>query len=151
MCVMVVHNRYRSALPSGENTVVDQEIRWLAAAGVAVTPFVRSSDVMSTRDRALLPVSPIWAPLADFARLLRATRPDVVHLHNPYPLISPRVVRIAHRFGVPVVQTVHNSGTFASRRRISGPADHAPIAPAGRSGFRRSSTAAIAARARKAR
>src|SRR5262249_25956371 len=35
-------------------------------------------------------------------------RPDLVHLHNPYPLISPWIVRTAHRYGVPVVQTVHN-------------------------------------------
>jgi glycosyltransferase involved in cell wall biosynthesis len=106
--VVVVHNRYRAALPSGENAVVDQEMRWLAAAGVEVTPFLRSSDRISPRERLLLPVSPIWAPLGEFARLLRSVRPDVVHLHNPYPLISPRVVRVAHRFGVPVVQTVHN-------------------------------------------
>ena len=43
-----------------------------------------------------------------FSRLLRDSRPDVVHLHNVYPLISPYVVRVAGRQGVPVVQTVHN-------------------------------------------
>ena len=32
----------------------------------------------------------------------------MLHLHNPYPLLSPWVVRTAHRHGVPVVQTVHN-------------------------------------------
>jgi glycosyltransferase involved in cell wall biosynthesis len=102
---MVVHNRYRSALPSGENAVVEQEIRWLREAGVDVTPLVRDSDEMSLRDKALLPISPIWSPQG--TRIRRA-RPDVLHLHNPYPLISPWIVRAAHRLGVPVVQTVHN-------------------------------------------
>ncbi len=32
----------------------------------------------------------------------------MVHLHNVYPLISPYVVRVAARAGVPVVHTVHN-------------------------------------------
>jgi glycosyltransferase involved in cell wall biosynthesis len=32
----------------------------------------------------------------------------VLHLHNPYPLLSPWVVRTAHRHGVPTIQTVHN-------------------------------------------
>ncbi|NUR27002.1 MAG: glycosyltransferase, partial [Catenulispora sp.] len=53
---------------------------------------------------------PIWSPASTraLAELLRRERPDVLHLHNPYPLLSPGVVRTAHRAGVPVVQTVHN-------------------------------------------
>jgi glycosyltransferase involved in cell wall biosynthesis len=111
--VVVAHNRYRQAQPSGENTVVDLEIAQLTAAGVEVLPFLRSSDEipsMSPVGKALLPISPIYSPRAqhDLAALIREHHPDVVHLHNPYPLISPWVVRTAHRHGVPVVQTVHN-------------------------------------------
>lgn len=128
MKVLVAHNRYSSAQPSGENTVVDAEMRMLAEAGVAVVPFLRSSDeipALPPAQRALLPVSPIYAPHAqrDLAALLAAERPDVVHLHNPYPLLSPWVVRTAHAHGVPVVQTVHNfrhvcvSGVFYRQGR----------------------------------
>jgi glycosyltransferase involved in cell wall biosynthesis len=111
--VVVAHNRYRQAQPSGENTVVDLEIAQLTAAGVEVLPFLRSSDEipsMSPASKALLPISPIYSPRAqhELTGLIRAHRPDLVHLHNPYPLISPWVVRTAHRHGVPVVQTVHN-------------------------------------------
>ncbi|MET7821731.1 glycosyltransferase [Micromonospora zamorensis] len=113
MKIVVAHNRYREAQPSGENTIVDSEIAQLTAAGVEVLPFIRSSDEipsMSKVAKALLPISPIWAPRAqhDLSRLLTEHRPDVLHLHNPYPLLSPWVVRTAHRHGVPVVQTVHN-------------------------------------------
>ncbi|MEH1126192.1 glycosyltransferase [Micromonospora sp. CPCC 206061] len=113
MKVVVAHNRYREAQPSGENIIVDQEIGQLAAAGVTVVPFLRSSDAIASlpvTGKALLPISPIYAPAAqrDLAELLRLEQPDVLHLHNPYPLLSPWVVRTAHRFGVPVVQTVHN-------------------------------------------
>ncbi len=34
--------------------------------------------------------------------------PDVVHVHNTFPELSPSVFWAAHRAGVPVVQTLHN-------------------------------------------
>ncbi|MEU8377211.1 glycosyltransferase [Micromonospora sp. NPDC048894] len=113
MRIVVAHNRYREAQPSGENTMVDSEIGQLTAAGVEVLPFIRSSDEipsMPKSAKALLPISPIYAPRAqqELSRLLTEHRPDVLHLHNPYPLLSPWVVRTAHKHGVPVVQTVHN-------------------------------------------
>lgn len=113
MKIVIAHNRYVSANPSGENTVVDLESRLLAEAGVTVLPFQRSSDEiasLSKGQKALLPVSPIYARQAqqELAALLAAEKPDVLHLHNPYPLLSPWVIRTAHEFGVPVVHTVHN-------------------------------------------
>src|SRR5581483_7496913 len=113
MKVVVAHNRYSSAQPSGENTVVDAQIAQLRAAGVEVVPFLRSSDeigALPATQKALLPLGPIVAPgsVAALRRLIRAERPDLVHLHNPYPLISPWIVRTAHAHGLPVVQTVHN-------------------------------------------
>jgi glycosyltransferase involved in cell wall biosynthesis len=113
MKVVVAHNRYASTAPSGENAIVDAEIAQLRAAGVDVVPFLRSSDDIGSlpkAQKALLPVSPLYNRWAqrDLAALLAEHRPDVLHLHNPYPLLSPWVVRTAHRHGVPVVQTVHN-------------------------------------------
>ena len=113
MKVVVAHNRYREAIPSGENVIVDTEIAQLTAAGVEVLPFQRSSDSIGelpAAQKALLPISPIYGRAAqhDLATLLTGQRPDVVHLHNPYPLLSPWVVKTAHAHGVPVVQTVHN-------------------------------------------
>jgi glycosyltransferase involved in cell wall biosynthesis len=111
--VVVAHNRYREAIPSGENVIVDTEIAQLRAAGVEVLPFQRSSDSIGdlpATQKALLPISPIYGRPAqhDLAELLRTHRPDVMHLHNPYPLLSPWVIKTAHAHGVPVVQTVHN-------------------------------------------
>jgi glycosyltransferase involved in cell wall biosynthesis len=113
MRVVIAHNRYSSAQPSGENVVVDAEIAQLRAAGVEVVPFLRSSDEIGSlpaAQKALLPIAPIWSPGAQRAlvRLIREHRPDLLHLHNPYPLISPWIVRTAHAHGLPVIQTVHN-------------------------------------------
>ncbi|GAA1786163.1 glycosyltransferase family 4 protein [Luedemannella flava] len=113
MKVVIAHNRYREALPSGENVIVDAEISQLRAAGVEVLPFQRASDgigALPLLDKALLPLSPLYnrRAQADLADLIRRERPDLLHLHNPYPLLSPWVIRTAHAHGVPVIQTVHN-------------------------------------------
>lgn len=113
MKVIVAHNRYSSAQPSGENSVVEQEIAALRRAGVGVVPFLRSSDEigrMPPARRALLPLYPIYAAQAqrELAELCERERPDVMHLHNPYPLLSPWVIKTARRQGVAVVHTVHN-------------------------------------------
>jgi glycosyltransferase involved in cell wall biosynthesis len=113
MKVIVAHNRYSSGAPSGENVIVDAEIAQLREAGVEVVPFLRSSDDIGTlplAQKALLPLSPIWSPAAQRAltEVIRTERPDLLHLHNPYPLISPWIVKTAHAHGLPVMQTVHN-------------------------------------------
>jgi hypothetical protein len=42
--ILLVHNRRRSLLPSGENRVVDQEAQALAEAGHEIERFERNSD-----------------------------------------------------------------------------------------------------------
>jgi glycosyltransferase involved in cell wall biosynthesis len=119
----VAHNRYRSAFPSGENRVVDAQCAGLEARGVAVDRLLADSDDIAELGavrRLALPLSPTWSASgrAAYRALVGAHRPDVVHLHNPFPLISPSIVRWAHADGIPVVQTVHNhrhvcvAGTF---------------------------------------
>ena len=134
-------------MPSGENVIVDTEIAQLTEAGVEVLPFQRSSDSIGDLpavQKVLLPISPIYGRAAqqDLARLLTEHRPDVLHLHNPYPLLSPWVVKTAHAHGVPVVQTVHNYRQVCSTTATS--------AAVRRSAGRPSCTSAIAGRARRA-
>ncbi|GIV00417.1 MAG: glycosyl transferase [Actinomycetota bacterium] len=52
----------------------------------------------------------IWDPgrTAEVRRLIRRHRPDVVHVHNLFPALSPAVIRAARDEGVPVVMTLHN-------------------------------------------
>ena len=113
MRVLVVHNRYRSAQPSGEDNVVDQELALLRDAGHQADLFERRSDdiaSMSLPRKALVPVRVPWNPAArdDLAARLRADRPDVVHVHNTFPLLSPAILDACTAAGVPVVATLHN-------------------------------------------
>ncbi|MEU2724137.1 glycosyltransferase [Streptomyces smyrnaeus] len=113
MHVLVVHNRYASAQPSGENKVVDQEVELLRAAGHRVEVFERRSDDIAARSllgKAAVPLLVPWNPAvrAELAARLRASRPDVVHIHNVFPLLSPAVLAACADAGVPAVATLHN-------------------------------------------
>jgi glycosyltransferase involved in cell wall biosynthesis len=119
MKVLVVHNRYRSAQPSGENAAVDNQIRHLLAAGVEVVTYFRSSDeidAFAAGERLTLAARPIYSREDSQAlrALMQTEQPDLVHLHNPYPLISPWVIRVASEARVPIVQTVHNRRFFCA-------------------------------------
>lgn len=113
MKILLVHNRYRSTAPSGENRVVDQEGEALAALGHEVEVFERHSDEIEdwpAWKKATLPARVVWNPAAkrDLAATLERFRPDVVHVHNTFPLLSPAVLYACRDAGVPVVITLHN-------------------------------------------
>jgi glycosyltransferase involved in cell wall biosynthesis len=85
----------------------------LRQAGVEVFPYFRANDELrhfSVAGKASVPLRLFHSPtdVRAFRRLLREVKPDVVHLHNPYPLISPSVIRVAKAEQIPVVHTVHN-------------------------------------------
>lgn len=43
-----------------------------------------------------------------FARLIEATKPDVIHIHNIYHQISPSILSVAKKYKVPVVMHLHD-------------------------------------------
>ncbi|MFE4228299.1 glycosyltransferase family 4 protein [Arthrobacter sp. NPDC056886] len=113
MRVLLVHNRYRSDHPSGEDTVVEQERRLLEGAGHEVVEYTRRSDdiaSMPATRKAELPLRVTWS-LQDQAAMhaVLSKQPfDVIHLHNSFPLISPSILTSARQMSVPVVVTLHN-------------------------------------------
>jgi glycosyltransferase involved in cell wall biosynthesis len=75
---------------------------------ITLEPDNRSIAGLSGRVGAAL--SGIWSPAAQGAmsQLLRRERPEVVHLHNLYPLLSPSVVAACRAAAVPVVMSLHD-------------------------------------------
>ena len=113
MKILLVHSRYRSESPSGENRVVDQEAQALLKAGHTVDRFERSSDEIAGRSvvgKSAVPLQLLWNDGARRAltRVLRSYRPAVVHVHNTFPLLSPAVLYACHAERIPVVATIHN-------------------------------------------
>ncbi len=109
----MVHNRYRSTQPSGENVSVDTEARLLAEHGCEVERLELDSDEIAAwplYKKATLPVRVVWS--REGRRLtedaIRRFQPHVVHFQNTFPLFSPAALWTARRAGVRVIQTLRN-------------------------------------------
>jgi len=113
MKILVAHNFYRTSQPSGENEAVLDDVRLLRNAGVEVVEHFAYSDSierMRPLRKAMMATGPVVNVLGvrDFASAVEQHRPDLVHVHNLQPLISPAVIGAARRRGLPIVHTVHN-------------------------------------------
>lgn len=106
--ILVAHNRYRQR--GGEDAVVDAEIALLRRHGHQVQSFERDNRDIDTIGAPRLALGTLWSD--DTAHRCRAAltdfRPDVIHVHNTFPLISPSIYWAAAQARVPVVQTLHN-------------------------------------------
>ena len=106
--VLMAHNFYRE--PGGEDGVFRAETKLLEDHGHEVIPFTAHNDAIADIGKVALVRSTFWN--ADVYRrvraLIRERRPDVLHAHNTFPLLSPSLFAAARAERVPVVQTLHN-------------------------------------------
>jgi glycosyltransferase involved in cell wall biosynthesis len=110
--VLQVQNQYAPGW-GGEETVVALEKHLLLDHGHIVEDFrVSNAQLRNTHAfwQILAVPSFLWSrrSYAMLRRKIAEFEPDVVHVHNTFPKLSPSVFWAAHREGVPVVQTLHN-------------------------------------------
>jgi glycosyltransferase involved in cell wall biosynthesis len=106
--VLIVHNRYQQR--GGEDEVFAAEQHLLQSRNHVVEQYVAHNDSITDGGRLRLTKNTIWnsTVYTDVRRILIRHRPDVVHFHNTFPLVSPAAYYAARAEGVPVVQTLHN-------------------------------------------
>ena len=111
MHILVLHNYYGSSSPSGENIVVDQEIKELQRQGHIVKKVALYSDTVRSKGyitRALAGLSYIFS-LSSYRKVssvIKLFKPDVIYIHNVFPLLSPSVFWAARNYAI--VYTLHN-------------------------------------------
>lgn len=129
--VAVVHQSYRSSLPSGENIAVERETALLRAAGVDVRLHLRSSDPLVSGPlalrwgRRLAALAGLFYGRARVAALARESASwgvRLVHAHNLLPGWTPALWEGARAAGLPVVQTLHNHRYLATATHLLGAA-----------------------------
>lgn len=111
MKILLVHNSYQ--FPGGEDVVYQRERDLLVAHGDEVVEYLRSNQEIeqySLVQHLKLAPNVIWSSGSrrEFSHLLQRTKPDVVHVHNTFMVISPSIYGACREQGVPVVQTLHN-------------------------------------------
>jgi glycosyltransferase involved in cell wall biosynthesis len=102
--ILLAHSFYR--VPGGEDSYVRMQMDLLASR--------HSVDLIGPVNESLSKGQAVHRLLhsrdttAEVEAAIDRFRPDVVHLHNPYPALGPSVHLAARRRKVPLVMTVHN-------------------------------------------
>lgn len=108
MRILVVHERYRQR--GGEDAAVDNEIAQLRAAGLEIQTLIKDNRDLTGTGNAAMAARAVWslASRRELAAVIAQVRPDVMHVHNFWPMLSPSIYDAAHAARVPVVQSLHN-------------------------------------------
>lgn len=108
MVVLMVHNQYQQ--PGGEDESTALEVELLRSHGHEVIEYTEHNDRIREMAPLRVAARTIWSS-ETYRRaraLIRRTRPDVMHVQNFFPLISPSIYYAARAEAVPVVQTLRN-------------------------------------------
>src|ERR1700756_1306662 len=111
MKFVIVHNSYQQ--PGGEDVVFAAECKLLEEHGHTVIPYRRSNHELGSVSglrRLTIPAEMISSGNSrrEIQDLLRKERPDLVHVHNTFMMVSPSVYQACQELGIPVLQTLHN-------------------------------------------
>ncbi|MDW5416687.1 glycosyltransferase family 4 protein [Iodobacter sp. CM08] len=103
-----MHNAYQQK--GGEDSVVANEIALLRKHGHEVELYFRHNDEIVNQSKLSLLTQTVWSKKThtEFLSLLKKINPDIIHVHNTFPLISASLYWAAQTLNVPLVQTLHN-------------------------------------------
>jgi glycosyltransferase involved in cell wall biosynthesis len=110
MKILFIHNSYGKF--SGEEAVVEAQIALLQREGHQIITYFRSSAELEKSSFAKMGAffTGLYnrKAIADVLTIIQAEKPDVVHIHNLYPIISPAILPVIRAHNIPIVMTVHN-------------------------------------------
>jgi glycosyltransferase involved in cell wall biosynthesis len=107
--IVAVHNRYQQR--GGEDEVFEAEAQLLSDYGCTVRMITEpATNPQGLKQKFDVALNSIWSKRShtQFLEILKEEKPDVVHVHNFFPAISPSLYYACREAEVPVVQTIHN-------------------------------------------
>jgi len=108
MRILKVHEYYTGS--GGEDTVFHSETALLRSHGHEVIEYLEFNTKIESMDKAVVALQTIWSHPAyrKLKAFLEAAKPQVVHFHNTFPLISPAAYYACKELQIPVIQTLDN-------------------------------------------
>ena len=109
MRILLVHNKYQ--IRGGEDKVFELECELLKSHGHEVeTLLVDNASIKSFQDKVLAAFRVNWSRwgMRIVEQAVTQFKPDVVHVHNFFPLLSPSIFSVFKKYNVPCVMTLHN-------------------------------------------
>ncbi len=106
--VVHAHNFYLQA--GGEDTAFAAEVALLRSHGHEVVEYVENNERIAAKNQLSIAAQTLWSweSKNKFSELLAVEKPELVHFHNTFPLISPSVYYACAEAGIPVVQSLDN-------------------------------------------
>lgn len=114
MKILAIHNFHRKGSASGDDQVFKSETALLESHGNQVIKYTVSNDEFDNAEifgKFAATLGMLWSSKNYKAvqRLIENEKPDIVHIHTFFPLLSPSILYAARRSGVKVVATLHDT------------------------------------------
>jgi glycosyltransferase involved in cell wall biosynthesis len=109
--VLIIHNDYQQH--GGETVAVQAQLAMLRQHGHEVVLYWKDNreiEQYSLSQRAAFIQRTIYGTntYQEIRRLVATERPDIAHVHNVFPLISPAVYDALRDAKIPIIQMIHN-------------------------------------------
>lgn len=109
--ILMLHNYYQQR--GGEEESTEQEVGLLQSHGHEVRLVTRHNDEINEYNnvkKAALFFTPTWSTQSrrTIENRIQTFKPDIVHIQNFFPLLSPAVHVACSKAGIPVIQSLHN-------------------------------------------
>jgi glycosyltransferase involved in cell wall biosynthesis len=115
MKVLICHNYYK--VRGGEDEVVDFEKELLNKNSYEVMEYFKKSCDINGRTknfRIFLSMFFSLKTVFELKKIIKTSKPDVAHIHNIFPIISPSVYYVLKKNNIPIIQTMHNYRFYCS-------------------------------------
>lgn len=114
MKILAIHNFHRKGSASGDDQVFKSETALLESHGNQVIRYTVSNDEFDNAGvigKLSATFGMLWSSKNYKAvqQLIQKEKPDIVHVHTFFPLLSPSILYAAKRSGVKVVATLHDT------------------------------------------
>ncbi|MBR3133126.1 MAG: glycosyltransferase [Clostridia bacterium] len=114
MKILAIHNFHRSGSASGDDQVFKSETKLLEENGIEVIRYSVSNDDFDNANvikKVLMTLGMIWSfkNYNNIKNIIKKERPDIVHVHTFFPLLSPSILYAAKHKNCKVVATLHDT------------------------------------------
>lgn len=114
MKILAIHNFHRKGSASGDDQVFKSETAMLESYGNIVVRYTVSNDEFDSASligKVLSTIGMLWSfkHYNAVKQLIKNEKPDIVHIHTFFPLLSPSILYAAKRSGAKVVVTLHDT------------------------------------------
>ena len=111
MKICLIHNFYTQY--GGEDEVVSYMLNIFKKNYQVMGFFVYSNEIKNIYSKLKFIFGlTTYREIKRLKTTLKKEKPDIVHIHNVFPILTPRIYNIIKKMNIPIVQTVHNFRFF---------------------------------------